>query len=83
MSIPAYETILRGYHGAFRKELQKMLEDLPICADDHVLDVGCGDGFYSCALAPLVAPYGQIVGTDLLPSYLNIARARARKKSLL
>jgi ubiquinone/menaquinone biosynthesis C-methylase UbiE len=74
--LPAYNPLLVSYHRAFKKELEKMLEDLPLCAGDRVLDIGCGDGFYSYSLAPLVAPDGEVVGVDLLPAYLKEARQR-------
>ena len=57
--VPGYEPLLAAYHAAFSKELRFILESLPICSGDEVLDVGCGDGDYSCWMAPLVAPTGS------------------------
>lgn len=39
-----------------------------------VLDIGCGAGLYSIALAPFV---GRVVGCDLSPMMIDAARARA------
>jgi len=75
--IPSYAALLSAYHAAFSKELQAMLESLPICSGDHVLDAGCGDGDYSLWLAPLVAPQGQIVGIDSSADYLRMARRKS------
>jgi ubiquinone/menaquinone biosynthesis C-methylase UbiE len=78
-AVPPYETLLASYHRAFSREIRVMLEDLPICAGDRVLDLGCGDGFYTRWLAPLAAPDGEVIGVDLLPSYLELARQEARQ----
>ena len=43
----------------------------------RVLDFGCGSGEPTLALAPLVAP-GRVVGVDLSPTMLAVARKRAR-----
>lgn len=42
---------------------------------DHVLDIGCGAGTTSFALARLVEPRGRVLGVDISPQL--IARARA------
>jgi SAM-dependent methyltransferase len=75
-TLPDYNRLLAAYHRAFRKELQTMLEGLPVCSGDRVLDVGCGDGTYSGWLAPLVAPLGLVTGIDALPAYVAAARAQ-------
>jgi protein-L-isoaspartate O-methyltransferase len=49
--LPAYETRLAAYHEAFAAELRGMIAGLPIAAGDRVLEVACGDGFYSGLLA--------------------------------
>src|SRR5438105_3247226 len=76
--IPAYETLLAAYHRAFAKELQSILEDLPVCSGDRVLDAGCGDGDYTRWLAPLVGPQGRVTGVDLLPAYLKMAEEKSK-----
>lgn len=45
----------------------------------RVLDVGCGSGEPSLAIAQLVAPRGEVTGLDISPRMLAIARLRARQ----
>lgn len=42
---------------------------------ERVLDVGCGTGIVARQAAPLVGPGGRVVGLDLNPAMLNVARA--------
>ena len=45
---------------------------------DRVLDVGCGTGATTRLLADLVGPAGSVVGVDIDPASLEIARAHPR-----
>jgi SAM-dependent methyltransferase len=47
----------------------------------RVLDCGCGPGSITADVAALVAP-GEVVGIDLEPSQLEIARQRAAERGL-
>lgn len=49
---------------------------------ERVLDVGCGNGALSLALAPLVAPGGSVLGVDLSGPMLGEARRRAAAAGL-
>lgn len=40
---------------------------------EQVLDLGCGSGWFCRALAPLVAPGGQVIGVDLSPKAVNLS----------
>jgi len=79
--LPAYSSFLDAYHAAFSKELQRMVDNLPICTGDRVLDMGCGDGIYTNWLAARVAPRGEVVAVDLDDNYLETARQRLRKSA--
>ena len=46
----------------------------------HVLDLGCGSGEPSLAFAQLVSPRGRVVGLDISPRMVAIARLRARQR---
>ncbi len=77
--LPAYAPMLAAYHRAHGPELRAMVADLPLSPGDRVLDLACGDGVYSCWLAERVGPAGQVVGVDLAPAYLALARAEAAR----
>ena len=49
---------------------------------DTVVDVGCGLGFFTMALAELVGPDGRVVAVDLQPEMLARARRRAERRDL-
>jgi len=48
----------------------------------RVLDIGCGTGDMSMLLAELVGPGGTVIGVDLNPAVLELARARAAESNL-
>ncbi|MDB5366048.1 MAG: Methyltransferase type 11 [Rhodospirillales bacterium] len=50
--------------------------------NERVLDVGCGCGGTSLALAARVAPHGSVIGLDLSPAQLAVARERAAASKL-
>ncbi len=55
---------------------RELAERLRVCADDHVLDVGCGIGGPSRLLA---AGYGcRVTGVDITEAYCHLAREMAR-----
>ena len=43
---------------------------------DHVLEVGCGTGATTLALAERVAPDGVVIGVDVAPEMVEVARRR-------
>lgn len=77
--LPDYEPLLAAYHEAMAAELRGMVEALPIADGAKVLDLACGDGAYTGWLAGRVGARGAVVGVDLLPAYLEAARAAARR----
>ena len=44
-------------------------------AGERVLDVACGTGIVARSIAPLVGPDGSVVGVDVQPGMLEVARA--------
>ena len=50
---------------------------------DAVLDVGCGMGYFTLALARLVKPGGSVIAADLQPKMLAGLRRRAERAGLL
>ena len=57
---------------------RRFLEQAGISAGMKVLDVGSGPGDVALLLADRVGPGGAVVGVDIDPATLDIARARAR-----
>jgi arsenite methyltransferase len=52
-------------------------ESLGAAPGDHVVDVGCGPGFYSRELLDQVGPEGSVTGIDQSPQMLAVARRRS------
>lgn len=50
---------------------------------DTVVDLGCGGGFFSVALAEMVGTTGRVIAVDLQEKMLEITRKLARKKGIL
>lgn len=61
---------------------KKMLALLELKPGDAVLDVGCGEGFDTRAMAAAVQPGGRITGGDLSDFLLGVARKRAEEHGL-
>jgi ubiquinone/menaquinone biosynthesis C-methylase UbiE len=51
-----------------------LVDELRIGPSEHVLDVSCGPGTVAEAVARRVGPAGRVVGVDLSPAMLAIAR---------
>lgn len=54
--------------------LRMMADQAALSPDMTVLDIGCGAGLYSIAIAPLVR---KVVGCDISPKMIEAARAKA------
>jgi ubiquinone/menaquinone biosynthesis C-methylase UbiE len=50
--------------------------------DEYVLDVGTGTGIVARHVASLVGPNGKVIGLDLNPNMLKVARAKAKQEDL-
>lgn len=55
---------------------QRLLRAVTASPGDEVLDVGCGGGITSRALANAVAPDGSVLGLDISAVILEVARRR-------
>jgi SAM-dependent methyltransferase len=58
-----------------------LIRSLDLKPRQRVLDFGCGLGEPTLAIAPLVAP-GSVMGVDLSPTMLAIARRRAKLRDV-
>jgi demethylmenaquinone methyltransferase/2-methoxy-6-polyprenyl-1,4-benzoquinol methylase len=73
---PTYELIVNLFtHGADRHWKKRLLAHTPASAA-KILDLGCGTGILTFALASRF-PASEIVGVDMMPEYIVIARHRA------
>ena len=59
-----------------------MLNAAALRPDDRVLELACGPGGVGLAAAPLVAPGGEVVLSDIAPEMMAIAAQRADARSL-
>lgn len=71
-ALPAYHEYQTAFHHAFRPELYRALDQLPLRRDSRALDAPCGDGFYARRLAERV-PAGRLVALDSSDAYLEEA----------
>ena len=78
MSVKLEDQDLRllAHHRFKEGERKQMVDDLGLEEGDRVLDLGCGIGLWSGWLAEGVAPEGRVVGLDVSPTSINIARKR-------
>ena len=77
-ALPDYDRQLSGFHKAFEAELEAALDALPLKTAKRVLDLACGDGFYTRRLAERMGPEASITGADLNQVYLDKAKQEAR-----
>jgi len=49
---------------------------------EHVLDVACGTGIVARSVAPYLGAKGRVVGLDLKPNMLAVARSAAEREGL-
>jgi SAM-dependent methyltransferase len=61
---------------------QAALAAADIQPGQRVLDIGCGSGATSLEIAPRVGAAGAVVGVDLSPQLLQVARERAREAGI-
>lgn len=63
------------YHAYRRRAIQA----LRLRPGDTVVDLGCGTGVNLTALRRAVGPEGRVVGVDLTPAMLGVARQRVER----
>ncbi|WP_188195199.1 class I SAM-dependent methyltransferase [Nonomuraea sp. SYSU D8015] len=74
----AYEILASiGFAGGRRAAFTRVAAAARPRAGDQVLDVGCGTGYLSRILSPVVTPSGHVTGLDPSPSMIEYATRRA------
>jgi protein-L-isoaspartate(D-aspartate) O-methyltransferase len=56
------------------RTVRAMLELLDVSAGQRVLDVGCGSGWTTALLAALTGPTGSVLGLEIVPALVELAR---------
>jgi ubiquinone/menaquinone biosynthesis C-methylase UbiE len=77
--LPDYAATLAAFHRAFRPELNRVVRAVPLPSGAAVLDVPCGDGFFTALLARRLYPFGKVTAADLSDAYLAAARERVAR----
>lgn len=81
-----YSAIARRYDQSFaiiqRPASVKLLDAVGLNPGDEVLDLCCGTGFDTPMIAERVGPSGKVVGTDIAPGMLEVAKERAASRGL-
>src|SRR5215212_4010470 len=73
---------LMAQHQLYSRFTRRLLEDAGIAEGMKVLDIGSGAGDVALLAAELVGPTGSVVGVELDPDLLAVARERARRAGL-
>jgi SAM-dependent methyltransferase len=80
---PAYREHARSYDqrtSAFQDYRRAVVEALPVCRGQVVLDVGCGTGLCHGSLLDKVGPAGRVVGIEESPEMVAVARERIEQE---
>jgi SAM-dependent methyltransferase len=75
--LPPYEGQLSTFHRAFARELQTIVDQLPLEPGMRVLDLACGGGFYARCIAKRLGTGGSVTGVDFNLAYLAEAQDEA------
>ena len=80
-----FDTVSSGYDGGalrfFPQSAQSMASLLDLRGDEDVLDVACGTGHVSLAVAPML-PNGRVTGVDFSAGMLDQGRRKAAARGV-
>jgi len=67
------------FGGTRRRSYRRLLGASGVRPGDHVLDIGCGPGFFARMLAETVGSEGSVIGVDAAPEMIVYAGRKARR----
>jgi len=73
--LPDYAARLDALHRALESDFRAILGHMPLAPNATIVDVGCGDGFFTGLMAKRV-PKGLAIGLDSSVAFLEAARDR-------
>jgi SAM-dependent methyltransferase len=73
---PSYVGTQSDFHRAFAPELRSLMDNLPVNSSTRVLDVPCGNGFYTEMLSELT---NNLVALDACEAHVRELRAKVPK----
>jgi ubiquinone/menaquinone biosynthesis C-methylase UbiE len=80
-----FDAVAGGYDGGalrfFPQSAQSMVSMLELRGDEHALDVACGTGHASLAVARML-PHGHVTGVDFSAGMLDQARKKAAAEGI-
>jgi len=80
-----FDTVSGGYDDKalrfFSNSAQNLASILKLRGGEHVLDVACGTGHASLAMAGML-PNGRVTSTDFSPGMLSQARRKAKERNI-
>ena len=82
-AIARYRRHARAYDASARRTMplrRRVISLLELRPGETVLDVGCGTGLSIPILRQAVGPGGRVVGVDVSPEMLAVARERGRRE---
>ena len=78
-AVARYRVHAPGYDASARRTMwirKRAIDKLSLQAGERVLDVACGTGLSLAALREAVGPEGEVVGIELSPDMISLARKR-------
>lgn len=82
MSYPAESYEKYSVPALFAPWADYLIQSAKVQTGEDVLDVACGTGIVARRIAPRVGSQGTVIGLDLDPDKLNVARAAAEREGL-
>jgi SAM-dependent methyltransferase len=72
-----------GFNPVSRPITDRLIQLARIGPGDKVVDLACGTGMPALVEAELVGPSGHVLGLDLVPEMIDVARVQGEARSLL